>query len=98
MPCFIQFLETGDYELAAVLSWGECAKLSKNRKKKLKAVTKNAAVVGNVSVECKDIAAAAKLKQEMEVVQSKVVSTLFHIDIYAIAGKSPLIPSQPNNP
>ncbi|RDI88312.1 hypothetical protein Vi05172_g2038 [Venturia inaequalis] len=66
---------------------GRVSKLSKNRKrkKKLKAATKNAAVVGNVLEESEDIAAAAKLKQE-EVVQFKVVSiTLFHVDIYAIA-------------
>ncbi|KAE9993259.1 hypothetical protein EG327_005866 [Venturia inaequalis] len=96
LDAMVQFLKTGDYEAARVFPGGECPKLSKNRKKKLKAATKNAAVVGNVMEEREHIAAAAKLTQEREVVQSKVSSTLFHIDIYTIAAKDFCMQGFPN--
>lgn len=89
LDAMFAFLTTGDYQVEQATAT-EGPKLSKKQKKKLKQRIKNEAAVGNVVVE------PVEKVEEGKPSPDATAKTLFHIDVYAIAGKffSPRFDSQ----
>jgi hypothetical protein len=83
----LRFLKTGDYKYEKP-GKEDKPKLSKTQKRKLKQRAKNEAVVGNVIVIAPGSQSTWEdnTKKEMTSVPAEVAASLFHIDVYAVAG------------
>lgn len=74
------FMMTGNYHFEKSAAT-EAPKLSKNQKKKLRQRIKNKTAVGNVAAEAVEQCEGGNSSADT------TTKTLFHIDVYAIAGK-----------